>query len=179
MAKKGLNIRYKSRKRERNKYNPTINKDDGIKSFGKNLLGVAIFLGVMGLMVFGMSKIGVFDRGYTAPEEKEAEFDYVNIPIGTVFNRSEKTYWVFFDEFENDRPKSTYINSLLEDLPVAVYKVNMSRSENAKYKGETANKTASKSSELSINDVTLIGISNGKIVNYFTGRAEIEAYLEK
>ena len=55
----------------------------------------------------------------------------------------------------------------------------MSIKENAKYKGETANKKATKVSELSINDITLIKISNGKITTYLVGNEEIEGYFNK
>ena len=44
MAKKGMNIRYKARKRERNKFNPTMNTNDSVRNFGMTLLYVIIFL---------------------------------------------------------------------------------------------------------------------------------------
>ena len=179
MAKKSMNLRYKPRKRQRNKYNPTLNGDEGLKSFGKTVLSVLIFLGVMALLVFGMSKMGIFDRGYTAPEKEETTFDYVNIPIGTVFNRSDKVYYVLFDDYSTNTSNNVYINSLLEDVETPVYKVDMGSEANAKFKGETPNKKATNSNELVISDITLIRIVNGKIANYLVSKEAIEEYLNK
>ena len=179
MAKKGMTLRYKPRKRQRNKYNPTMSTDDSIKSFGKTCLYVFLFLGLMALMVFGMKKMGTFDRGYTAPEKEETAFDYVNISIGTVFNRSDKAYYVLFDDYGTNLSSDVYISTLLEDVDIPVYKVDMSKEVNAKYKGEEANKKATNSNELSINDITLIRIVNGKIANYIIGSEAIEEYLSK
>ena len=179
MAKKGMNIRYKARKRERNKFNPTMNTNDSVRNFGMTLLYVIIFLGLFGLMVFGMYKMGVFQRGYTAPEKEETKVDYVNIPIGTVFNRDEKEYYVLFDNYRNNVSSDAYINALLNESSIRVYKVDMNRGDNAKFKGEKANKKASKASDLSINDITLIKITNGRISSYLVGSDEIESYLGK
>lgn len=179
MAKKGMNLRYKPRKRERNKYNPSINDNNPVKSFTMTLVFVLLFLGLMGLMVFGMKKMGVFDRGYTAPEKEETKFDYVNISIGTVFTRSDKAYYVLFDDYSSNTSKDVYIETLLEDVEIPVYKVDMSKEGNAKHKGSEPNKNASNANELSINDITLIRIVNGKIANYIVGDSAIEEYLSK
>ena len=87
MAKKSMNIKYKSKKRVRNKYDPTMNKEDTLKSGSRVLIGVIVFLGVMYLCVLGMEKLGVFQVGYTAPQ-KETKIDYEYINIGTIFNDS-------------------------------------------------------------------------------------------
>ena len=179
MAKRGMNIRYKSRKRERNKFNPTMNTNDSIRGFGMTLLYVAIFLGVMALAVWGMYKIGVFQRGYEAPEKEETKVDYVNIPIGTVFTRSEKEYYVLFDNYRSSVTSDSYVNELLKDSKIRVYKVDMSKKENAKFAGETANKKAKNAGELSINDITLIKIKNGRISAYYVGSEEIESHISK
>ena len=179
MAKKGMNIRYRSRKRERNKFNPTMNTNDSIRNFGMTLLYVALFLGVFGLLVFGMNKMGVFQRRYEAPAKEEAKIDYENIPIGTVFNRAEKEYYVLFDNYRSNVTSDQYINQLLKDSSIRVYKVDMNKKANAKFIGEQANKKASKASDLSINDITLIKISNGRISSYFVGSEEIEKHLSK
>ena len=73
MAKKGMQIKYKSKKRERNKNNVEVNKIDSVKSFSKTLIGVIIFLGVMYLCAFGMQKLGVFEAGYTTPSKEETK----------------------------------------------------------------------------------------------------------
>ena len=179
MAKRGMNIRYKSRKRERNKFNPTMNTNDSIRNFGLTFLYVAVFLGVMVLAVWGMNELGAFQRGYTAPEKEETKIDYEYIPISTVFNRAEKEYYVYFDNYRSSVTSDAYVNDLLKKSSLRVYKVDMNKKENAKFAGEEANRKAKKASELSINDITLIKISKGKISAYYTGSEQIEKVLSK
>lgn len=180
MAKKSMKLKYKSKKRERNKYDPTMNTKDSAKSFVKTFIGVLIFLGLMYLMVFGLEKLGLFQLGYTAPTKEDTEFDYEKIPIGTVFTRSEKTYYVLFDKYESVMTSDSYVNALVDSIDkVRVYKVDMSLGENAKYAGEKPNKKATRASELSINDITLIRITNGRIAEYYVGNEEIERHFNK
>ena len=176
MAKKGMNLRYK-RKRQRNKYvDPSDNNP--LKSFGISALSVLLFLGVMYLLVLGMKELKVFQRGYTKGEST-TDVDYVNIPIGTVFTRDDKEYLVLFDDYSGKTTSDPYINTIISNQETRVYKVDMSKSENAKYKGEKANTKASKSSELSISDITLIKIVNGRLTEYLSGKESIEGYLNK
>ena len=177
MAKKGMRLKYKSRKRERNKVQDV--ESTSLKSTLYTILGVVIFLGVMYLMILGLQKLGLFEAGYTAPTKEETTIGYEYIPIGTVFTRNEKTYYVLFDDFGNKLTADNYVNTLLADSKISVYKVDMTVNENAKYKGEKANKKATKASELSINDITLIKITNGRISNYYVGSEEIEEFLKK
>ena len=179
MAKKSMQLKYKSRKRQRNKYNPNVSKKDEAKSFLVTLGGVLVFLAVMYLIVFGMEKIGLFQMGYTAPNKEATEFDYERIPVGTVFNRSDNTYYVLFDDYSTRLSSDPYINLLVKKSGIKAYTVDMSLSENSKYKGEKENRKASNVSELSINDITLIKIVNGRITDYKVGTEEIEEYLEK
>lgn len=177
MAKKTINIKYRSKKRERNKYDPTLNKDDAFKSAIKIFVSVGLFLGLMYLGVYGMEKLGVFQAGYTAPT-KETKIDYEYINVGTVFNRSDKTYIVMFDDYSTNFSYDLYINTLLDNSKTPVYKVDMSKEENKKFASETGNKKATRSNELKINGRTLIKISNGKIKDYIEGSSNIEAYLK-
>ena len=177
MAKKGMNIKYKSRKRERNKYDPTLNKDDAFKSTIKIFISVGIFLGLMYLGVYGMEKLGVFQAGYTAPT-KENKIDYEYINVGTVFNRSDKVYLVMFDDYSTNISYDMYINTLLDESKLPVYKVDMSKNENSVYASDKGNKKALRSNELKINGRTLIKISNGRIKDYIEGSNNIEAYLK-
>ena len=65
MAKKSMNMKVKSVKRERNK-NKVVERTakDEFKSFGLTLGSVLCFLGVCYLGVLGMQALGVFDKGY-------------------------------------------------------------------------------------------------------------------
>ena len=178
MAKKSMNIRYKNKKRERNKYDPTITKDDAFKSTLKVTIGVLVFLGVMYVCVVGMEKLGLFQAGYTAPTSSNS-IDYEYINAGTVFTRSEKTYYVMFDDYSTSISYDMYIDTLLNKLENAnVYKVDMSKKENSKFASTTSNKKADNANELKINGRTLIKISNGKIKDYVEGSSNIEEYLK-
>ena len=177
MAKKGMNIKYRSKKRERNKYDPTMNKQETVTSGVKVFIGVGLFLGLMYLGVFGMEKLGVFQAGYTAPTPDDS-IDYEYINVGTVFTRSDQTYLVMFDDYSTNFSYDLYINSLLDESKTPVYKVDMSKKENSKFASETSNKKATRSNELKINGMTLIKISNGKIKDYVEGTSNIEAYLK-
>ncbi len=173
MAKNNMKLKYKTKKRERK---TVVSENDKIKSAVYTVIGVFLFFGLMYLCVLGLSKIGAFEEGYTKPETK-TEFDYEKIMIGNVFNRKEKTYYVLFDNYKNYKTDS-YINSLIDDMDEVVYKVDMSLSENSSHISDESNKNASSSDEIKINDITLIKISNGKIVKYLTGIEEIESYLD-
>ena len=178
MAKKSMQLKYKPKKRERNKFEENQNND--AMSFVKTLVGVVIFLGLMYLMGLGFQKLGVFDNGYTAPTKEATTFSYDFIPASTVFNRTDNTYYVLFDNYKDSFSNNGYIEKLLEkETKISVYKVDMSIKENERVKGEKANPKATKFSELSINDITLIKINNGKIALYLTGSEKIEEYLSK
>ena len=173
MAKNNMKLKYKTKKRERK---VEVTETDKIKSAVYTVIGVFLFFGLMYLCVFGLNKIGAFEEGYKKPDTK-TEFNYEKIMIGNVFNRNKKTYYVLFDNYK-DYKVDSYINSLIKDSDEVVYKVDMSLSENASHVSDDNNKNASSSNELKINDITLIKISNGKIVEYLVGTEEIESYLE-
>ncbi len=178
MAKNKMQIKYKQPKRQRNKYNPELSNEDSVKSFGITLGCVLVFMGLLYLGALGLEKIGVFEEGYTAPIKDEVAFDYEYIPIGTVFNRNEKNYYVLFDNFDSFKTDN-YVNYLLSKEDLNTYKVDMSKKENSKYISDEANKKATNPNELKINDITLIRISNKKITSYITGSESIEEYLSK
>ena len=87
MAKKSMNMKVKSVKRERNKNKVERTSTDEVKTFIYTSVGVLAFIGVTYLGILGMEKLGVFDEGYVAPAKGETEIDHTFINIGTVFNR--------------------------------------------------------------------------------------------
>ena len=177
MAKKNMQIRYKKQKRERNK-KEEVTSGDQIKSMIKTVVIVLVFIGVMYLMMLGLIKLGAFEKGYEAPSH-ETEFDYEYINIGTVFTRSDSTYYVLFDDYGTNISSNTYLeNNIASKLSDPVYKVDMSKEQNAKYKSDTPNKSASNASELKIDGITLIRIKNGRIDMYLTGSEEIEEFVD-
>ena len=180
MAKKSMNMKVKSVKREKNKNKePERTTKDEAKSFALTLVGVLVFLGLCYLGVLGMQALGVFDKGYTAPNKGETEISHEFISIGTVFNREIDTYYVLFDNYESEYTKDAYINYLVDyELKEKVYKVDMNDLNNSKYKSEESNPKAQKVEDLKINDITLIKITKGKNVKYITGSENIEEFLK-
>lgn len=178
MAKKSMNMRVKSVKRERNKKKEERTTLDEMKSFLFTFIGVLGFLVVCYLGILGMKALGVFDKGYTAPSKDETEISYEFIGIGTVFNRELDTYYVLFDNYKSNYTKDAYINYLADTSDIKTYKVDMNDFANAKYASEESNPKAQKVEDLKINGITLMKVQKGKNVKYITGSEEIEKYLK-
>ena len=175
MAKSSMKLRYKSPKRERNK-NKEEHKDLQLKSILTTFGGVLIFIGLFYLCVLCMKKLGVFDLGYTKPSKEETTISYDYILIGTSFNRNESEYFVLYDDYSKNNYQ--YTNSVVSSkASIPVYKVDMSKGENASYISESGNSNAQNASELKINDITLIRFQNGRIIKYLEGSDQIEAYF--
>lgn len=175
MAKSKMQMRYKSVKRERNKVKQEVTVKDQVKSFLINLVSVLLFIGAVYLGILGLSALGVFDAGYTKPTKEATSISYEYILIGTVFDRAEDEYFVIFDDFEKNL--NSNLSELAENKKLPVYKVDMSKGENASYLSDKSNPNAKSVDELMINDVTLIRVKKGKIIKYITGVDNIEAYL--
>ncbi len=138
-------------------------------------MSIIIFVSVVYLGTIGLEKLGVFEEGYTKPIKTETNISYEYILIGTVFNRTEKEYYVIFDDFEKNL--YSHISSIVSKKNLPVYKVDMSKSENALFKSEESNPNAKNVDELKINGLTVVKIKNGKIDKYYTGLDNIEAYF--
>ena len=179
MAKNNMKLKYKTQKRERNKTKEITPKEEAINVL-KTVIGICVFLGVAYLCILGMEKLGLFEKGYTAPEAKEAVIDTDYISIGSVFNRKDVSYYVVFDNYSDEYKKNSYIEGLLKSKEnMKVYKVDMGANENKKFVSEEENKSAKNASELKIKGITLIKITRGKIEKYLSGSEEIEEFLSK
>ena len=178
MAKSKMNLKYKSPKRERNKNKNVVSDEIKIKSFLINLASVLLFIGLVYLGTLGLKALGVFDPGYTKPTKEATKIDYEYILAGTVFDRTEKEYYVIFDDYDKNEYK--YTNSLVKDgAKIPVYKVDLSKAENSSCISEESNPNAKNASELKINDITLIRITKGKISKYIVGNEKIEEQFSK
>ena len=125
MAKNNMKLKYKAQKRERNKVKEITPKEEALNIL-KTLIGILVFLGVAYLCVLGMTKLGLFEKGYTAPEAKEVTVDTDFISIGSVFNRKDTTYYVIFDDYQDTYKKNAYVDTLLKNRDdMKVYKVDM------------------------------------------------------
>lgn len=179
MAKKSMNMKMKSVKRERNKNKIERTSTDEVKTFIYTSVSVLAFIGVTYLGILGMEKLGVFDEGYVAPIKGETEIDHTFINIGTVFNRENESYYVLFDNYETNYTKDAYINYLVDtQKDLKVYKVDMSLESNKQYLSEEVNDKAQNVNDLKINGTTLMKVSKGKNVKYVVGSENIEEYLK-
>lgn len=179
MAKKSMNMKVKSVKRERNKNKVEVKDEANFKSFMYTSVGVLAFIGVTYLGILGMEKLGVFDPGYVAPTKGEVTIDKTFINIGTVFNRDAETYYVLFDNYKNNYTKDVYVNYLVDSQKdIKVYKVDMNLESNQKYLSEEVNEKVQNVNDLKINDITLMKVSKGKNVKYVIGSENIEEYLK-
>lgn len=177
MAKRKMQMRYKSPKRERNKDKKEVTSEVQLKSFLINVISVLVFIWLIYLGALGLKALGLFDAGYTKPTKDATEISYEYILLGTVFNRSEKDYYVIFDDY--DKNAYTYTNEVVKDgVKKPLYKVDTSKGENASCLSDTSNPNAKNASELKINDITLIRITNGKIAKYYSGSEKIEAQFK-
>ncbi len=177
MAKRKMQMRYKTPKRERNKDKKEVTSEIQLKSFLINLISVLAFIWLIYLGILGLKALGLFDAGYTKPNRDATEISYEYILLGTVFNRSEKDYYVIFDDY--DKNAYTYTNEVVSSgVKKPLYKVDLSKGENASCKSDTSNPNAKNASELKINDITLIRITNGKIAKYISGSEKIEAQFK-
>ena len=177
MAKNKMKLKIKPQKRVRNK-SVELSDSDKFKSVLYTLIGVLVFIGVVYGLILLMEKGGLFEEGYTKPASEATEISSEYIAGSTTFTRDMNEYYVLFDDFSNLKSDS-YVNYLAQNSDLKVYKVDLSKPENKVFKSEESNKNAKRASELKINDVTLIRIKNGKIVNYIESSAKIEEYLSK
>ena len=177
MAKSKMNLKYKTKKRERNKNKVEVNEKSELKSFIFTLLGILVFIALVYGGVLGLKALGVFDPGYTAPQKGTTEFSYEKILIGTVFNQSEKEYYVLFDTY-GEGTNDQYVDKLVTKSDKKIYKVDMSNKANATHISTKGNEKADKSTELKINGITLIKIKSGKIAKYYEGLDKIEYALK-
>lgn len=153
------------------------NEDTGeVFKFILILVGVAL---VTALLYFVSSRYLIKDGVTETNEPAEEEIEYTNVTGGTLFNRPEETYYVMvYDTKGNDAP---YYNALMRTFSILkgkVYTMDLSEEMNKQYIKEESNKDASKPSELSLKDPTLIKIENGKISKYLDTKEDIEKEMK-
>ncbi len=158
------------------KKNEIIIKTEYTSNYLKTVFIVFIMFIVVYGVVLALDKMGIFEKGYEAPEKKEAEISNEYILAGSTFNRMEKEYYVVFDEFNSD---NVYLNYILDNTSsdLHIYKVNMLLKVNAVYNSESSNKKVQKAADLLIKSPTLIKIKNGKNVLYLDDIEKIKEEL--
>lgn len=153
---------------------------DEMTTFVKTLTIVIVsFLIILSLTLL-LSKLGVFDSGYTKPSNETTVISYEEIIIGDLFNRTESEYYVVLDNFE-DKTGDIYLLSKLNEYSksIPLYKIDMKDGMNKNYVSETGNSYANRVEDLKIKTPTLIKISNGNNILYIEGTDNIVNELFK
>ena len=177
MAKSKINMKYKSKKRERKNTITVSSPDNQVKTIIITIAVSVGFIAVIYLGALGLEKLGVFEEGYTKPTV-ETEMSYTDILIGETFNRPDREYLVLFDTFGN-KTNDVYVKYLAEKYTALnIYNVDMSSKSNSKYVSDTSNPNAKSVSELKINGITLVKIKGGRITKYITGNDSVAEYLK-
>ena len=146
-----------------------------IKKFALILIGVAV---IAVLLYFVTAKYLVKDN-FQKEEEKTTAEEITDTTVkgGTLFNRTYSEYYVLaYDKSSDTAPYYSVLTNLYKGS-TKIYTMDLSLEVNKQYTGEKGNSKATKPSELSIVNPTLIHIKNGKIDKYIEGKDEITKTL--
>ena len=179
---KSKNKTVKKEVKKENKKQEVKKLDPEIIKLIKTIAVVVVIAGMVYGLTLVLTKMGVFDAGYTKPEREDAQISYEVVTVGTMFNKSDKEYYVVVDEF-TDNPNQylysiLYRYSGLEDK-LSLFKLDLSDGFNAKYLGEGSNPSAQRTEDVKFSGPTLIKIKNNKNVLYIEGMENIEKELLK
>ena len=113
-------------------------------------------------------------------KEQVTEIDYDIATIGTMFNRSEKEYYVLLYSNNEDGSK---LNSVLDsyrssDNYIKTYYVDLDLKVNSSVLGDIYNKKPSNSNEVKVTGATLYKINNGKVIEAYNGVESIKEILK-
>ena len=113
-------------------------------------------------------------------KEQVTEIDYDIATIGTMFNRSEKEYYVLLYSNNEDGSK---LNSVLDsyrssDNYIKTYYVDLDLKVNSSVLGDIYNKKPSNSNEVKLTGATLYKINNGKVIEAYNGVESIKEILK-
>ena len=177
MANKKVKLNDKTEKKENKTNNIKQEKyisDEAkeIRRFVIILFSVIIFV----LVIYGISRV-LMDEPVDNNKKNvvAGKVDYDMVTIGTMLNRNLSEYYVAIYDEEN--PKAVYYSTIIakyaeEEDAIKVYYCNLGNKLNEKYQAEDESKTnpdAKSIEELSLGELTLIKIKNGKIVKYLEG----------
>ena len=172
--KKAKNIDQKNEKKGIIKY--TNEDTNEIKKFALILVCVAI-IGV--LLYFVTAKYLVKDNFQSKDNTQTSEeIGDISLKGGTLFNRPYDEYYVLCYGKESEEAPYYSVLTNLYSGETKLYTMNLSLKINEQYKGNEGNDKATKPSELSIVDPTLILIKNGKISKYYEGKDKITDILK-
>lgn len=153
------------------------NEDTGVvKKFAIILVCVAI---IAVLLYFVTAKYLVKDNFQKQEDTPVSEdITYTTVKGGTLFNRPYSEYYVLaYDQKSDEAPYYSILTSVYKG-EVKLYTMDLSLEINKQYVSTKGNDKATKPSELSIVNPTLILIKDGKISKYYEGKDNITAALK-
>ena len=149
-----------------------------IKRFVFILLGVILMI----VIVYGVTKVLVKDETKFSDEVVSGEINYDITSIGTMFNKLDSEYYVMI--YDQESTDAVYYSTLINKYSskkdaLKVYFCDLGNSLNKSYyhKDTKSNPNAKGIEDLSLNDLTLLKISKGKIVKYIESVDNIKAEL--
>ena len=163
-----------------NNKNKKLNLNKNFIVFLKILVGVIVIVILLYFVTIFISNHKTLGDEYTGTDTTEAVITYDTAVVGTVFNRPDKEYYVWFDNFT--KGENSYISSLVDnyssgDDALPVYEVDMGLGRNSKYLSKSSNSNAQSVNELKIQIPTLMKIKNGKNIKYLEKTSDIKNEL--
>ncbi len=156
-----------------------LDKENSI-SLSKAIVVLLIVIFIVGAVYF-VSAVVMGEISFKDKTEQK-EIQYENILAGSTFKQHDKEYIVVYYDFEGDDQDTidTAISSYKEkESAKAVYKVDLSLSQNKKYiTDKTSNKNPKNAKELKIKGTTLVSIKDGKVNAYVESATKIKDYLK-
>lgn len=176
--KKNINPLFGNQKRIKS-VNFSSDDDNIIKKFIITVVIIVLLVGI----VYGATEL--FKKKDNNVDVTQGEVNYNIVTIGMLLNRPEKEYYVvIYDQNDSNAVMysamiSNYANN---NGKLKVYYCDLSNKLNSSYyninNDNKSNPDAKKISELDLGDLTLIKVSNGKIVKYLENYEDIKSYLK-
>ena len=160
--------------------------NEGVPSIVKVTILVAVILiGFYFLTMYltGNLKLGSKNNNTTTDNTTNttpATIQYDEILAGETFNMNYSEYYVLFYDFDDSTGaiyKAMVTNFKTAHSGSKIYTVDLSKSINDTYTGETSNPKANKIEDLKIKGATLIKIKDGSNVSYVEGKDAINNAL--
>lgn len=125
--------------------------------------------------------VTAFVRGdFASKSDDDSENTIKLIASSEVFNKSNEDYFVIFYDLDDEDSDKETLETKINDLSSLkkIYKVDLGDKINSAIQGNVSNTNAQQTSDLSINGVTLMKISENKNVEYVEGYTAVNNYLE-
>ncbi len=166
----GRELRRKQAKKDGKSLEREDLKDENqIKKYLINVCAIVLVFAIIYLIsaLFITKELDWFNKEKN--NESSTEKVSNSILASAIFKQTEETYYVYLYDFSDEDEKSVDTNNLVTNgiTDYKLYKVDTSSAMNAKYVGETSNKSAKKLEDLKVVTPTLIKISGDTITEYY------------